>query len=84
MPFTHRVLGLSQPQRHPSVRAISPGGHNLFDPGRGRRSALCNERNRPVMQVKWKHLIARLVPTATMVAAVVTTIVAHTGNVKWG
>jgi hypothetical protein len=36
------------------------------------------------MKVKWKHRIARLAATATMAAAVVSGIIAHTGNVKWG
>jgi hypothetical protein len=35
------------------------------------------------MKVKWKHLVARLVPVTTMAAAVVAAI-AHTGSVKWG
>ena len=34
------------------------------------------------MNVKWKQIVARLIPAATMVAAVVT-IAAHTASVKW-
>jgi len=36
------------------------------------------------MKVKWKHHIARLIPAATMVAAVVATIGAQASSVKWG
>jgi hypothetical protein len=36
------------------------------------------------MKVKWKRVIARILPAATMVAAVVVTIAGHTDNVKWG
>ena len=36
------------------------------------------------MQVKWKQIVARLIPAATMVAAVVVTIAGQTGSVKWG
>ena len=36
------------------------------------------------MKVKWKHHIARLIPAATMVAAIVATIGAHASSVKWG
>ena len=36
------------------------------------------------MKVKWKHIVARLIPAATMVAAVVVTIGAHADSVKWG
>ena len=36
------------------------------------------------MKVKWRQLIARLIPTATIVAAFVVTVGAHTDNVKWG
>jgi hypothetical protein len=36
------------------------------------------------MKVKWKQTVARIVPFATMVAAVVLTIGSHADNVKWG
>jgi hypothetical protein len=36
------------------------------------------------MKVKWKQFIARLIPVATTVAALVVTIGAHAGSVKWG
>ncbi len=36
------------------------------------------------MKVKWKKCIARLIPAATTVAALVVTIGARAGNVKWG
>ena len=36
------------------------------------------------MKVKWKKSVARLVPAATMVAAVVVTISGHASSVKWG
>ena len=36
------------------------------------------------MKIKWKQIVARLIPATTMVAAVVVSIAAHTGNVKWG
>jgi hypothetical protein len=36
------------------------------------------------MNVKWKQLIARLIPAATMVAAAIVTISAHADSVKWG
>ena len=36
------------------------------------------------MKVKWKHHIARLIPAATMVAAVVASIGARATSVKWG
>ncbi len=36
------------------------------------------------MKVKWKQYIARLIPAATAVAAVVLTIGAHADSVKWG
>ncbi len=35
------------------------------------------------MKVKWKQQVARLIPAATMVAALVATIGAHAGSVKW-
>ena len=36
------------------------------------------------MKVKWRQCVARLIPAATMVAAVVATIGVHTASVKWG
>jgi hypothetical protein len=36
------------------------------------------------MKVKWRQCVARLIPAATMVAALVVTIGAHADNVKWG
>jgi hypothetical protein len=37
------------------------------------------------MKVKWKHYVARLIPTATAIAAVVVTIGGHPAySVKWG
>jgi hypothetical protein len=36
------------------------------------------------MKVKWKHCVARLIPAATMVAALIVTISSHAGSVKWG
>jgi hypothetical protein len=36
------------------------------------------------MKVKWKHIIARMIPTATLVAAVVIAISGHGTGVKWG
>lgn len=36
------------------------------------------------MKVKWKQQIARLIPVATAIAAVVLTIGAHADSVKWG
>jgi hypothetical protein len=36
------------------------------------------------MKVKWKHVVARLIPAATMVAAAVVTISGRAGSVKWG
>jgi hypothetical protein len=36
------------------------------------------------MKVKWKHYIARLIPAATTVAALVLTTGAHAANVRWG
>jgi hypothetical protein len=34
------------------------------------------------MKVKWKHIVTRVVPTATVVALVFTS-VAHASGVKW-
>lgn len=36
------------------------------------------------MKVKWKQVVARLIPAATFAAAVVVTISNHAGSVKWG
>ncbi len=36
------------------------------------------------MKVKWRKCAARLIPAATMVAALVVTIGANAGSVKWG
>ena len=37
------------------------------------------------MKVKWKHYVARLIPTATAVAAIAVTIGGHVASsVKWG
>jgi hypothetical protein len=35
------------------------------------------------MKVKWKKIVARLIPAATVAAAVVVAISTHTGSVKW-
>jgi hypothetical protein len=35
------------------------------------------------MKVKWKQIVARAIPAATMVAAVVLTISSQAGSVKW-
>jgi hypothetical protein len=36
------------------------------------------------MNVKWKQIVARLIPAATAAAAVIVAISGHTGSVKWG
>ncbi len=36
------------------------------------------------MKVKWKQIAARVLPVATMAAAVVVSIAAHADSVKWG
>jgi hypothetical protein len=36
------------------------------------------------MQVKWKKHVARLIPAATMVAAVIVGLSGRGGSVKWG
>ncbi len=36
------------------------------------------------MKVKWRKCVARAIPAATMVAAVVATIGANAASVKWG
>jgi hypothetical protein len=36
------------------------------------------------MKIKWKHIVARFVPAATVVAAFVTMARANGAGVKWG
>jgi hypothetical protein len=46
--------------------------------------ALYNRRNPPPMKVKWKQIVARIIPAATIAAALFVTISSHADSVKWG
>jgi hypothetical protein len=50
----------------------------------GVSKTLLNPKEPSNMKVKWKQQIARLIPAATAIAAVVLTIGAHADSVKWG
>ena len=83
LPFIHgarRKLPTSAARRVHDLR----GGNNRLDPWEGTPTCPVQRKEASRMKVKWKHIVARLIPAATMVAALVVTIGAHADSVKWG
>ena len=66
------------------VTPLFSEAHHGSDPWEGTPRCLVQRKETSQMKVKWKQIVARLIPAATMVAALVVSIAGHTDSVKWG